>query len=353
MRLLFVVPYPHGEAASQRYRVEQWLPILDMHEIKYEVAPFWSCQTWQVLYKPRHARQKSIGLLAGFIKRCALLFRLPAYDFVFIHREATPVGPPWFEWIAAKVFRKKIVFDFDDAIWLPNTTASNKMAASFKWHGKTRSICRWSDKVSCGNNYLLSFAQKHNQKVVLLPSVLDTVHLYHHRKEQRAEVVLGWIGSHSTLLYLQLIEPVLQRLEQKYRFRFVVIADQPPQLQLQSLEFRKWKAEREVQDLLELNIGLMPLPDSEWAKGKCAFKALQYMALGIPAVVSAVGANIQAVPNGKAGFACSTAEEWYEHLEQLINNPELREQMGANGQEWVRQHYSLQAYHSTFLSLFR
>ena len=353
MRVLFVVPYPVDRAASQRYRVEQWLPHLQEQGVKYDVAPFWDQGSWAVLYKPDHIFLKIGGLLAGFVRRGLLLWKLPAYDFIFIHREASPVGPPWFEWMAAKVFREKIIFDFDDAIWLPNTTAENSWATRFKWHSKTSQICRWSHRVSCGNHFLRDYAFKFNTAATLLPSVLDTEQHYNARKEQHTqEVVIGWIGSHSTLPYLQLIEPVLQQLEQKYTFRLLVIADKAPQLQLRSLEFRTWRRETEEQDLLQINIGLMPLPDTEWAKGKCAFKALQYMALGIPAVVSAVGANEQAVVHGITGFTCTTEQDWYQCLERLLVNPGLRSSMGAEGQAQVNKHYSLQAHRQTFLNLF-
>lgn len=353
MKVLFVVPYPVGQAASQRYRVEQWLPLLQEQGINYKVAPFWSQSAWAILYKPNYVGRKIAVMLTGFMKRLLLLWQLPVYDFVFIHREATPLGPPWFEWMAAKVFRKRIVFDFDDAIWLPIITAENRWAAKLKWHHKTAQICRWSHKVSCGNGYLQNYALKYNAAAMLLPSVLDTEHRHNKQKEQHTqEVVMGWIGSHSTLPYLQLIEPVLQRLEQKYKFRFIVIADKAPLLQLRSLEYREWQRETEIQDVLQLNIGLMPLPDTEWAKGKCAFKALQYMALGIPAVVSGVGANVQAVVNGTTGYTCITKQEWYRCLEDLLLKPEVRTRMGAEGQVWVKEHYSLQAHKHTFLSLF-
>ncbi|WP_162053737.1 glycosyltransferase family 4 protein [Pontibacter pamirensis] len=353
MKVLFVVPYPEGQAASQRYRVEQWLPLLQEQGINYRIAPFWSQSAWDILYKQQHTWRKITRLLTGFMNRLLLLWHLPAYDFVFVHREATPLGPPWFEWVAAKVFRKRIIFDFDDAIWLPNITAENRWAAKLKWHHKTAQICRWSHKVSCGNGYLRNYALKYNAAAVLLPSVLDTEHRYRKKREQHTqEVVMGWIGSHSTLPYLQLIEPVLQQLETKHTFRFVVIADKAPDLQLQSLEFKEWLRETEIQGLLQLNIGLMPLPDTEWAKGKCAFKALQYMALGIPAVVSGVGANVEAVASGTTGYTCNTEQEWYERLEDLLLKPELRTRMGAEGQVWVKERYSLQAHRYTFLSLF-
>ena len=353
MKVLLVVPYPEGEAASQRFRVEQWLPELEKQSIKYKMAPFWSRRTWAILYQKGHAWQKALGLAFGFLKRFALVPQLPFYDFVFLHREATPLGPPWFEWLASHIFRKKLLFDFDDAIWLPNTTAGNRAAAKYKNHQKTAAICGWSYKVSCGNRYLQDFARQYNPAAVYLPTCVDTQRFRYQPKQQQAQrLTIGWTGSHSTLPYLKLVEPVLQQLEEQYDFDFLVIADKAPALQLRSLQFIPWRKQTELEDLLQIDIGLMPLPDTAWAKGKCAFKALQYMALGIPAVVSAVGANVVAVPDEEAGYTCATPQEWYARLEQLLRQPELRAALGKQGRLWVEEHYSVQAHRQTFLRLF-
>ncbi|WP_299819401.1 glycosyltransferase family 4 protein [uncultured Pontibacter sp.] len=351
MKVLFVVPYPKGKAASQRFRVEQFLPYLPARSIKYKLAPFWDNATWAILYKEGHLLQKAVGVIKGLARRIILLAKLPAYDFVFIHRETIPVGPPWFEWMAAKVYRKKLIFDFDDAIWLENTSEENKGATRYKQHGNVARICAWSYKISAGNRYLKSYAQQFSQQVVYLPTTVDLTK-YNQVKNQAAErIVIGWTGSHSTLPYLKLLEPVLQQLERKYDFDFVVIADKAPDIKLRSLLFKPWQPETEIEDLLQFHVGVMPLPDTVWAKGKCAFKALQYMALGIPAVVAAVGANTEAVP-GTAGYTCATELEWYNSLEQLLLNADLRCKMGAAGKLWVTEKYSLQAHQATFLKLF-
>lgn len=352
MKVLFVVPYPIGKAASQRFRVEQFLPALDTQGIKYKIESFWDTGTWAILYQQGHTFQKVIGTLKGFIKRVLLLPQLLKYDYVFIHREATPVGPPWFEWLAAKVFGKRLIFDFDDAIWLENTSEGNRKAAKYKQHGKIAKLCAWSYKVSAGNSYLQKYAAQFNRHVVLLPTTVDLAKYNSIKKQETERLVIGWTGSHSTLPYLKLVEPVLQQLEQKYDFDFVVIADKAPDLNLRSFKFILWQPESEIDDLLQFNIGIMPLPDTEWAKGKCAFKALQYMALGIPAVVSAVGANIAAVPSGKAGYTCATDREWYEALAKLLSYPLLRTKMGQAGHAWVTEKYSLAAYQPAFLNLF-
>jgi glycosyltransferase involved in cell wall biosynthesis len=353
MKILFIVPYPVGKAASQRYRVEQWLPVLQEQTINYKLAPFWDLATWDILYKQGYSLQKLFGLVKGMLRRLVLLSRLAPYDYIFIHREATPVGPPWFEWLAAKVFSKKLIFDFDDAIWMPNTTEDNSMASNYKWHHKTAQICKWSYKISAGNHFLQRYALNYNPNAIYLPTVLNTTINYSRIKEQQTErVTIGWIGSHSTLPYLKLIEPVLQQLEQNYSFDFRVVADQKPDLKLKSLKFIVWSEVTEVESLLLFNIGVMPLPDTEWAKGKCAFKALQYMALGIPAVVSKVGANVTAVPDSLAGYSCTTHQEWYEKLELLLQDADLRAKFGRTGKQWVTQAFSMAAHEQTFLELF-
>ena len=353
MKVLFVTPYPHGEAPSQRFRFEQYYQALDEAGIEYDVAPFLDNATWQILYKPGHTLQKVWGILKGFGRRKLLMLHLGEYDRVFIHREASPIGPPVFEWFMAKVLRKKIIYDFDDAIWLSNTSDNNKIVAGFKWHGKVRSISKWAYKVSCGNQYLCEFAKQFNENVVLDPTTIDTVNLHNKIKDQRTEkVVIGWTGTHSTVQYLNDLVPVLQKLEQQYDFEFRVISNREPDIKLRSLRYVPWNKETEIDDLLQFNFGLMPLRDDKWAKGKCGFKALQYMALGMPAIVSPVGVNTAVVDNGINGYICSTAREWEKAIESLLANAELRTNMGAQARKKIVDHYSVLSNSGVFLSLF-
>jgi glycosyltransferase involved in cell wall biosynthesis len=353
VKVLFVVPFPIGKAASQRFRVEQYLPYLREYNVNYKLSSFWDDSTWEILYKDGNAIRKALGALNGFIRRVSLLTQVSNFNYVFIHREATPIGPPWFEWVASKVLKKKVIYDFDDAIWLNNTSEENLLATHLKWPEKTGSICKWSYKVSTGNSYLAEYAGKFNELVFVLPSVVDTENHFNQLREYSSgKVTIGWIGSHSTLPYLKLIEPILQQLELKYNFDFIVIADKKPNLKLQSVIFLPWSADIEVENILRFNIGVMPLPNTEWARGKCAFKAIQYMALGIPAVVSAVGANTEVIEDKINGFTCSTPEEWYNNLEQLILNSELRQQLGLAGRAQISSKYSLTAQKQAFVNLF-
>ncbi|GAG94584.1 unnamed protein product, partial [marine sediment metagenome] len=151
------------------------------------------------------------------------------YNYVFIHRESMPVGPPVFEFLVARVFKKKIIFDFDDAIWLSNSSESNRFFAPLKWHSNFFKICKWSYKISAGNEYLKNTAVLYNKQVYVNPTTIDTVNLHNQLKNHKDEIkVIGWTGSHSTVKYLEPIFPILEKLKESYDFRFVVISDEPP-----------------------------------------------------------------------------------------------------------------------------
>lgn len=345
--ILLLSPYPWGAAPSQRFRYEHYL-------IREEVthAPFWSVKSWEKLYASGHWGHKIRGLLSGYTQRLLLLTRLHRYTLVYIHREATPLGPPIFEWLIARVWRKPIVYDFDDAIWLPNTSRENRWAAWLKWPGKVRWICRWSRIVSCGNDYLADYARQYAQEVRVIPTVVDTQQVHNRLKEQsQRSVVVGWTGSHSTLPYLQPLVPLLQDLEQDLNFETVVIADKDPKLPLKGYRFVPWTKNTEVDDLLQLDIGLMPLEDNAWARGKCGFKAIQYLSLGIPAVVSPVGVNPEIVQHSIHGFQARQPEDWKKYLRQLIRDRELRTEMGRKGRKQVVEQYSVRATRPAFQRL--
>ena len=167
VKVVFLVPYPIRLAPSQRFRVELFLPELEKANIDYQLQSFIDEKTWQHLYNGGGFFQKSWGVVKGFARRWKLvLFDLGKFDFVFIHREAAPVGPPVYEWIISKVFRKKIIYDFDDAIWIPNTSNVNRIASWFKAFWKVKYICKWSYKVVGGNDYLCAYARLFNKQVI-------------------------------------------------------------------------------------------------------------------------------------------------------------------------------------------
>ena len=321
------------------------------------LLPFFTNASWKILYSSKSKLLLAFWTIVSFLRRFAHLTQVISADFVFIHREATPLGPPVFEWIIAKVLRKKIVYDFDDAIWLTDRTTEPILSSWLKWRSKVANICRWSHITTCGNQFLADFALGHTDRVRLIPTTIDTS--LHHNRELysaspgRDRISIGWTGSHSTLVYLLELVPVLEVIANRFRrVEFLVIADRDPQIPVSNIRFFQWKKETEIEDLMLFDIGIMPLTDNDWAKGKCGFKALQYMSLGIPSVISPVGANKVILTHGKEGYHASNESQWIEYLSRLIENPALRKQMGSNGRETVNGRYSVDAITPEFLSLF-
>ena len=352
-KIFFLVPYPLMQAPSQRFRFEQYFEFLSQNNIQFQVQSFIDIDTWNILYKPGYFFQKTIGILKGFIRRGIKIPVMLSYDFIFIHREASPIGPPIFEWMLGKVFRKKIIFDFDDAIWLANTSENNKIMAAFKFHNKTSSICRWSYKVSCGNRYLANYALKFNSNVIVNPTTIDTINLHNTINSNKNELpVIGWTGTHSTIEYLNFVIPILKKLEANYLFKFIVISNRKPDFELDSMIFIPWNKETEIEDLNKINIGIMPLKNDQWSEGKCGFKGLQYMALSIAAIMSPVGVNKEIIDDGHNGFLAETETQWLEKLTLLITDANLRIQLGKEGRKTIENKYSVVCNQQNFLSLF-
>jgi len=356
MKILFLIPYPLEQAPSQRFRFEQYFQMLQEAGYLIQVKSFLNHEHTH-FFHPGKTLLKIYLTAAGFWNRTIVLFTLINIDFVFIHREASPVGAPIFEWIIAKIWKKKIIYDFDDAIWLTDRKDESGLVRLFKWRQKVKSICRLSYKVSCGNDYLKQYAKNYNSRVFYNPTTIDCDQRHNPElfrvSKNTNQIVIGWTGSHSTLKYLIVLEPVLRKILNQFPFvSILIIADQPPPIILERLSFIKWNAHTEIEDLLKMDIGIMPLPDDEWAKGKCGFKALQYMALKIPAVVSPVGVNPTIINHGLNGYLASGDLEWYDYLSKLISDSTLRLKMGAAGRQKVTESYSVTSNSANFLSLF-
>ncbi len=352
-RIVIFAPYPKGTAPSQRFRFEQYLPLLEKEGYEIVYNSFLTEKTWQLLYKEGNHSKKALGIIGGFLRRCKSIFKLKKSDIIFIHREMAHIGPPVFEWMLAKILKRKYIYDFDDAIWLSNYSESNAKVHRLKAYWKVKYCIKWADHLCVGNDYLAEYAQTFNSKITIVPTTIDIEN--HHNlitDYQNTPVVIGWTGTQTTLRYLEEVIPILVDLEKDYDFIFRVISNEKPEFDLNSLEYRQWNKSMEIEDLATFQIGIMPLVDDQWSKGKCGFKALQYMALGIPTVLSPVGINKKIVKNGENGYLCASADEWKASLIQLILNPELRQSMGQSGRKTIIKNYSVKANLSVYLSVF-
>ena len=354
LKVLFLIPYPSGTAASQRFRFEQYLSGLSSAGISYDISSFWDEKAWRILYKEGAVLGKTLATIRGLLRRYALLFTAFKYDRIFIHRELYPVGPQFVEWVLAKVYRKKIIYDFDDAVWLPNFAANNAKFAFLKSYGHVVKLCKYAYRVSVGNDYLANHAKQYNSNVVVNPTTIDTDNYHNKIKDQRSEkFVIGWTGTHSTLRYLTEMLPVFEKLEKEFDFTLMIISDQDPGFKLKSPQFVKWNKNTEIDDLLNFNIGLMPLSEDKWANGKCGFKALQYMSLGVPALVSPIGVNTKIVDHGLNGFICDSLEEWEETLRDCLTNRDNVITVAKNSRKKIEDYYSVKSNNDNFVNLFK
>jgi len=341
IRVLALVPYPADRAPGQRYRIEQWAPLLRRRGVQVTLSPFLSRRGMDLLYEPRHVGAKAQEILRGYLKRLATALLPGSADVIFVYREAALLGPAWIERLLA--LRRPLVFDFDDAIYLADTSRANAWSRRLKSVTKVETICRVARHVTVGNEFLAGYAKDRAREVTVIPSTIDTdVYQIRPRAQNRVPVI-GWTGSVTTVPYLIGLAPALRRLREKQEFELRVIG---ANIEIEGLAVRclPWRAETEPDDLRALDVGLMPLRDDEWSRGKCGMKALQYMALGIPPVVSPVGVNTAIVRDGVNGFCAGAEEEWIDRIALLLEDEPLRRSLGQEARRTVEESYSARAH---------
>jgi glycosyltransferase involved in cell wall biosynthesis len=338
VKVLALVPGPFDTTPGQRFRIEQWTPYLRAEGIEVELASFLDAETEQAMRRPGRVVMKAAGVTRGLARRLAVAARARAGDVVYVFREAALAGPPVVERLLQRR-GARLVLDFDDAVWLSYRSPAHPHLARLKFPGKTATLCRLARHVMAGNEYLAGYARRFNGNVTVVPTTIDTTRYVPVPRPANDVPVIGWTGSYSTARYLQILVPVLKRLQEKRRFRLVVVG---AELRVDGIEIecRPWRAASEVEDLRDIDVGVMPLHDTEWERGKCGLKALQYMALGIPSVVSPVGVSTEMVTNGVEGFTAATEAEWEEALAHLLGDPARRARMGAASRETVVRRYS-------------
>lgn len=352
MRVLAVVPSIYDTSPGQRFRIEQWESILREAGVEMTYAPFEDERLRSVLYQSGHMMAKVRAVAANMRRRRTEISDLGGYDLVYVFREAALLGPPWFERKAARS-GVPIVFDFDDAVFVSYRSPSNGYLSYLKFPAKTAEICRLSAHVMAGNDYLAGYARQYNSDVTIIPTTIDTdIYPFVERDNEPDTIVIGWSGSFSTIQHLDTVRDVLADLAATEKFRLRVIGTPVYKIPGVDTEAMQWRSSTEVADLTKIDIGIMPLPDEDWTKGKCGLKALQYMALGIPTICSPVGVNSTIIEDGVNGFLAGTREEWIDKIKRLIHSAALRRQLGKAGRETVEQRYSARAIAPKVLEVF-
>jgi len=343
MRILALVPYPFDTAPGQRYRIEQWAPILKELGDEITFVPFRSDELNSLLSREGNTLRKIYLTARESVRRLQVLQLIKNYDLVYIYKEVALMGPALIErYISMKGV--PIVFDLDDAIFVhsPYTTPVNRCFRWLKFPGKTGTISRLAAHVIAGNSYLASYCSRFNQNVTVVPTTIDTGKYTVEESGTTADPpVIGWSGSYTTVPHLNTVRRALMRLAEKERFRLRVIGTDSYQIDGVEVEVMPWRSETETADLRAIDIGIMPLPDDEWARGKCGCKALQYMALGIPTVCSPVGVNTKIIQDDENGLLATTEDQWIEKLTRLLHSTSLRERLGKAGRATVEAEYSM------------
>lgn len=332
---------PYNTMPGQRFRLEQWEPYLKKENILIDYFSFTDEALRKVIYQEGKIIKKSLGLFKASFRRIKQILSVSKYDAVYLYRTASMIGPAWLERILA-LQKKPIIYDFDDAIFLSNTSKANQRFSWAKFSQKTADICRLSNAVTVGNSYLAEYARQYNENVYIIPTSIDTnIYSSVGRKIKNNKVIIGWTGSSTSQYHLEAFEPVLENLLSNFEVELKVISDRRPDFTKIKCSWEPWSAKGEVEITSKIDIGIMPIPDDNWSKGKCAAKALQYMALGIPAVCSDVGANKEVINHGVNGFLAKTKDEWLKYLGILIKDVNTREKLGEEARMTVVNNYSM------------
>ena len=350
-KLLYIAPHRPGRSPGQRFRFEQYTDFLESEG--FTITYSFLLNAWD----DRHFYQRGNYLLKCWIAlKCVIIrmfdvLRAWRYDYVIVYREAHFWGWAIFEKLLS-MSRVAMIFDFDDAIWLNDTSESNKNLSWLKSSAKTAKNARLANVVTVGNSFLADYARQSNRNVVIVPTAIDT-DAYKYRGAVDSEpVTIGWIGSTTTLKHFQNAIPALTAIKQKYgnRVNFRVIVDVDYEVPELGLKSTKWHKDTEVEELNKVDIGIMPLPDDRWSCGKCGFKGIQYMALGIATVMSPVGVNTDIIEHGVNGFLASTDSEWIDCLSQLIESVELRQRLGEAARKTIDERYSVRSQQGNLLN---
>lgn len=348
MKVLALTSYP-VEAAATRFRLQQFVQPLAQRGIDLTIRPFVDSGLFTQLYRPGAWFATAVGLLKAALFRLTHIAEARQAEVILIQREAMMFGPPVVEWICTRLFRKPMVLDLDDATYVSYVSPTyGNLGKLLKWEGKTDDLIRWAAVVTCGNRSIAEYVTSVGAPTRFIPTVVDTDIFAPVAHDPTAVQVLGWIGTHSTFPYLESIFPVLSALAKEHQFRLKIVGAGRHEVSVPGVEVENlpWTLAREVADFQSIDVGLYPIDASlysgKWAQGKSGFKAVQYMAVGVPFVATPVGGSAEIGEVGRTHFFASSEDEWYRSLKTLLADANQRRQMGEAGRRYAIEHYGLQ-----------
>lgn len=359
-RVLFLHKYGQ-QAASFRYRFAQYFSSLEKHNFKIEVQSFFSDDYLKIKFFKKNFI--FFQILWAFVRRICYLTWTKAPKVIVLYKDVLPYLPFFIEYHLI-LKRAPYVTDFDDAIYL-NYEKSKNPITRFFLKNKFKKIFKFAVYNFAGNANLAEYASKENSRTIILPTVVNLEYyiktkytknddLLNTKNDEllskqaialaksSAQLVIGWVGSPSTAQSLWVVKQALKIIQAQYHVKICLVGSGPIDLGLGDIEIRDWSLQSEIDNLLSFDIGIMPLEDNEWSRGKCGFKLIQYMACGLPVVGSPVGVNSNIVDHGKNGFLANSTEEWVYSLSQLIESQEMRLSFGQESRKKISEHYCLE-----------
>lgn len=352
-RILVVCPFPQGVAAGQRLKYEQYFDHWRENSYEIEVSSFMDSAMWSIVYTRGNFIPKILGTFRGYFRRLLDIFRLTRFDVVYIFMWVTPVGTSLFE----RVFRSlsnQIIYDIEDNVLMEKSNELNPFVKVFKGPGKTNYLIKAADHVITSSPFLNDYCLEinGNKACTYISSSVDSdLFLPINSYKNDKKVTIGWTGTFSSKIYLDLLRNVFLELNKRIDFKLRVIGNFEYYLPGIDLEVIQWTKEKEVQDLQGIDIGIYPLVMDKWVLGKSGLKAIQYMAFGLPTVATNIGTTPRIIRHMENGLLVQTDEEWIDALERLVKNPELRRNIGEAARHTVIENYSTQSIKSTYLSI--
>jgi glycosyltransferase involved in cell wall biosynthesis len=323
-------------AASTRYRLQQYVPGLASQGIDLQIFHLLGDDYLRKRFSGS-ALPLSTMLNAG-LARLADLWHKEEYDAAMLHCELFPLMPGWME---RALIRKPYIYDFDDAFYLKYRIGRLGMARPLLGR-KFDKVIAGAAAVTAGNQVLAQYAHQYNSNTHFLPTVVDTTRYLPRPVNRSGEVfTVGWIGSPSTTPYLSELVAPLSAIGQEGAVRLIVIGGKAPKVPNVTVVEIDWDEHSEVDLINSFDVGVMPLPNDDWARGKCAFKLIQYMACGVPVIASPVGANVEVV-TAKCGLLATTPQQWTDALRLMRDQPTKRAEIGMAGRQRVENDYCLQ-----------
>lgn len=352
-KILFLAPYPENRAPSQRLKYEQYYWHLRDAGYNITTSSFINDRFWKIVYKKGHFFTKALFTIGAYFRRIYVLFRSPNYDIVYVHLWVTPLGFPIFEHLLF-LFNKKVIYDIDDLIYIGEKSGVNGFVEAIKGRSKPIVLMKKAKHVIVCTPKLDEFVRQFNEHTTDISSTINTeTYIPKNDYNINGKIIFGWSGSHSTSKYLYLLEEQLKALKSKIDFKLLVIGDSSFNIDGLDVEAIAWNESTEVRDLSRIDIGLYPLPDEEWVYGKSGLKALQYMALGIPTLATAIGANFRVIEHDVSGYLIplDNPNLWIEYILKLHENNGLRKQVGQNARKRVEEYYSIKTNKERYLKI--